>query len=395
MSNDTLPTITANREINAVLALSDGTYFFGKGVGSPGKTIGEICFNTGITGYQETLTDPSYAGQIITFTFPHIGNVGCNNDDMESARVFCKGLVVRDPITQDSNFRSNISLNDWLVAQQLTGISEVDTRALTRNIRDNGARNAVIAYVAEGEMLNVAELVNEIKDLPTLKGMELAKTVTTDTTYSWDSLPITLDGTSPDAPKERYHVVVVDYGVKHHILRSLRAVGFQLTVVPSTTSAEEILSHKPDGVFLSNGPGDPHATSQYATTILQTLLDHNVPIFGICLGNQLLSIASGLKTEKMHQGHRGTNHPVQNLKNNRVEITSQNHGFCVSKTDIPDHVEITHLSLFDQTIEGIRRKDKPAYSVQYHPESSPGPHDSRYLFEEFVTLIELAKQEAA
>jgi carbamoyl-phosphate synthase small subunit len=395
MGNKALPTITAVNEINAVIVLSDGTYFFGKGVGSKGETIGEICFNTGITGYQETLTDPSYAGQIITFTFPHIGNIGCNSEDMEAKEVFCRGLVIRDAITQDSNFRSEQHLNTWLVEQNLIGISEVDTRALTRNIRHKGARNAIIAHVEEGSTLDVQELVNKIKDLPTLEGTELAATVTTKETYEWDEHSFDLENGYKKAQTAQYHVVTIDYGIKHNILRCLVDAGLKVTVVPSTASFDEIMKHQPDGIFLSNGPGDPFATGQYAAPVIQQLLEVNIPIFGICLGNQLLAIASGLKTEKMHQGHRGANHPVKSLKNNTVEITSQNHGFCISDTNIPENVEVTHLSLFDHTIEGIRRKDKHAYSVQYHPESSPGPHDSRYLFKEFIKLIELAKQQAA
>lgn len=389
-----LPKVTADQRINAVIVLSDGTCFFGKGIGQKGKTIGEICFNTALTGYQEILSDPSYAGQIITFTFPHIGNVGANIEDMEAKQTYCKGLVIREDITGDSNFRSQGHLNQFLKEHALTGICNVDTRALTRNIREKGARNAVIQHVEEGQMLDVAALVDEIKDLPTLHGMELAATVTAKEQYSWDEKTYTL-GQTKYAKRDQnvYRVVAIDYGVKTNILRCLTDEGLDVTVVPARASVDEIMSHNPDGIFLSNGPGDPFATAEYAVPVIKQLLEINIPIFGICLGNQLLSIASGLSTVKMYQGHRGANHPVKNLETGAVEITSQNHGFCVAKESIPSNVEITHLSLFDDTIEGIRRKDKFAYSVQYHPESSPGPHDSKYLFENFVKMIALAKAE--
>ena len=391
-------TIIADENIDAVIILSDGTCFFGKGIGSKGKVVGEICFNTSMTGYQEILTDPSYASQLITFTFPHIGNVGCNIEDYESGKVYCKGLIIRNAITQDSNCRSETGLNDWLISKSLTGISEVDTRALTRNIRDKGARVAIIDYVDVGEALDTDKLFQQIKDVSTLKGMELAATVTTDKSYSWNEKSFEL---GQDKYKKlfisnaNHKVVVVDFGVKKNILRSLCDVGLDLVIVNAKASFEEIMTHKPDGIFLSNGPGDPFATSEYAVPVIKQLLDDNIPIFGICLGHQLLSIASGLSTIKMEQGHRGANHPVANIANKTVEITSQNHGFCVSRENVPDEVEITHVSLFDDTIEGIKRKDKAAFSVQYHPESSPGPHDSRYLFEEFVKMIAMSKIKAA
>jgi carbamoyl-phosphate synthase small subunit len=408
----------ANKNLNAVLCLSDGSFFFGKGVGKKGETHGEICFNTAITGYQEILTDPSYAGQIINFTFPHIGNVGCNNDDNEAQKVFCHGLVIREDITQDSNFRSKSHLNTWLVKHGLTGISGIDTRALTRTIRTKGAGNVIIAFVAEGKELDTKKLTAKIAKLPTLNGMELCSKVSTKKVYKWtpqqvrgDTVsskystlstshsklvtPHLLRGPSTNLPEKfthGYNVVVMDYGVKENILNCLVDHGFKITVLPAQSSFAEILKHKPDGVFLSNGPGDPFATSQYAAPVIRKILENKIPIFGICMGHQLLSIAAGLSTTKMFQGHRGANHPVKNLKKGVVEITSQNHGFCVPQENMPSNIEVTHISLFDNTIEGIRLKNRPAFSVQYHPESSPGPHDSRYLFEQFIELISNTKK---
>jgi carbamoyl-phosphate synthase small subunit len=380
--------LKANKNLNAVLCLADGVFFFGKGVGKIGQTFGEICFNTAITGYQEILTDPSYAGQIITFTFPHIGNVGCNNDDNEAPQqVFAKGLIVREEITKESNFRSENGLNDWLIKNNLTGICGIDTRALTRHIRTKGANNAIIAFVEEGEDLDTDKLLSQIKDIPTLNGVELCSTVSTKNSYKWQSKTIPLSEVTKKQFNHNYKVVVMDYGVKENILNCLVDYGFSIEVLPAQSSYEDVMSHNPDGVFLSNGPGDPFATSKYAVPVIRKLLENKMPIFGICMGHQLLSIAAGFSTVKMSQGHRGANHPVKNLQNGMVEITSQNHGFCVSKENIPSNVEITHISLFDNTVEGIRLKDRPAFSVQYHPESSPGPHDSRYLFEQFIELI--------
>ncbi len=383
--------LKANKDLNAVLCLSDGAYFFGKGVGKKGEVHGEICFNTSITGYQEILTDPSYAGQIITFTFPHIGNVGCNFDDNEAQKVFAKGLIIREEITHDSNFRSDSHLNDWLIKNELTGICGIDTRALTRAIRTKGAGNVIIAFAEVGQELDTDKLIAKIVDLPTLDGMELCSTVSTDKSYKWKSKTIEFGKTEKEKFTHGYNVVVMDYGVKENILNCLVDHGFKVTVLPAESSFEEVASHNPDGVFLSNGPGDPFATSQYAAPVIKKILEKEIPIFGICMGHQLLSIASGLRTEKMHQGHRGANHPVKNLQSGMVEITSQNHGFCVSNKNIPNDVEVTHISLFDNTIEGIRLKNKPAFSVQYHPESSPGPHDSRYLFKQFVQLIQKSR----
>lgn len=381
--------LIANQNINAVLYLSDGTYLFGKGIGKKGKAIGEICFNTSITGYQEILTDPSYFGQIITFTFPHIGNVGCNILDNESKKAYCSGLVVREDITDDSNFRSKIHLNLWLIENNLTGICGIDTRALTKNIRTKGASNAIIVFVNDGEEIDTDKLASKIANFPTLDGMELCAKVSTDKPYQWQRR--INDVNVIEAQPNKYKVVVMDFGVKANILDCLVDNGFDIVVVPAQSSYQEIMQHNPDGIFLSNGPGDPLATAYYAVPTIKKLLEKNHPIFGICMGHQLLSIAVGLKTIKMFQGHRGANHPVKNLATGIVEITSQNHGFCVQNNNIPHNIEITHLSLFDNSIEGIRLKDKPAFSVQYHPESSPGPHDSRYLFKQFTTLIDQVK----
>ena len=379
---------------NALLLLADGTVFYGFGLGVAGQTIGEICFNTGMTGYQEVLTDPSYAGQIITFTFPHIGNVGANEEDIEATLPHARGLVVREPITNPSNFRSQHHLQEWLEEHEMTGICGVDTRALTLHIREKGAQNALILHAAPGQALpSPEELRAELRAHPDLNGMELAESVTTAEPYGWTQTIWRLSTNGFGKSGEcKQHVVAIDYGEKLNILRLLADYGCKVTVVPAKTPAKDILALNPDGIFLSNGPGDPAATGQYALPILRELLESGVPIFGICLGHQLLALAMGAKTAKMHQGHRGCNHPVKNLLNGKVEITSQNHGFSVTRESVPDDVEITHVSLFDGCVEGLRHKTKPAFCVQYHPESSPGPHDSRYLFEEFVALMERSGQ---
>ena len=375
-------TFTANEFVDAVLVLSDGDAWPGKGLGLPGqKTKGEICFNVSMTGYQEIMTDPSYAGQIITFTFPHIGNVGQNVDDLESRKIFCKGLVLREPITLPSNYRSQGDFETWLRDNHITGLSEVDTRALARNIREKGPRSALIYYGQRGELISIDALLEEVKVHPTLLGQDLASQVSTDSSYTCGK----------GQGESGLHVVVMDFGIKTNILRCLVEHGIEVTVVPAHASFEDIERHRPDGIFLSNGPGDPFAIFEHVRGSIESILEKDIPLFGICLGNQLLALASGLNTLKLHQGHRGGNHPVRNLKTGRIEITSQNHGFCVSKEMLPGHIEITHTSLFDDTIEGICRKDKNAFAVQYHPESSPGPHDSRYLFEEFITMMRAAK----
>ncbi len=369
---------------NACLILADGTVFFGNQFGHIGTATGEICFNTGMTGYQEVLTDPSYAGQIITFTFPHIGNVGCNREDIESHKPACAGLVVREPITEPSNFRSGQHLDAWLKDHKIPGISGVDTRSLTRHIRSHGAQNAMIVEVGSRQLA-----VDKLKAHPLMKGLDLAKSVTTGKSYEWTEgvwKPKSANCQLPTAI--RHHVVAIDYGEKLNILRSLAERGCKVTVVPAATSAEEILALQPSGIFLSNGPGDPAATNSYSGPVLRKLIESGLPVFGICLGHQLLSLALGGKTEKMAQGHRGANHPVKNLLTGAVEITSQNHGFAVLPESLPQECEITHVSLFDGSVEGFRHKNKPVFAVQYHPESSPGPHDSRYLFDKFVGLME-------
>ncbi len=379
--------------VNACLLLADGSIFFGRGIGADSSAIGEICFNTGLVGYQETLTDPSYAGQIITFTFPHIGNVGCNNDDIEARNISVSGLVVREDITEPSNFRSQKSLNEWLVESNIAGICGVDTRALTRHIRKHGAQNAMIFKIQESEFdTQLADARDELRGFPNMEGMELAKTVSTTKPYEWTQ---GLWRSKAKAKNEAYHVVAIDYGVKQNILRSLAERGVKVTTVTATTSADEILDLNPDGIFLSNGPGDPAATSKYSTPVLQKLIASGIPVFGICLGHQLLALALGGKTVKMAQGHRGANHPVKNHITGAVEITSQNHGFAVLADSLPADVTITHTSLFDGSVEGLRVNGKPVFSVQYHPEASPGPHDSAYLFDEFMKLIKHSKSKAA
>ncbi len=372
----------------AVLALADGSLHWGRGFGAPTPATApaEICFNTGMTGYQETLTDPSYAGQIITFTFPHIGNVGANPEDLEAATIAARGLVVKQDITEPSNYRSVQTLDGWLRAQGVTGIAGVDTRALTLRIRDLGAPHGVLAFPADGKF-DIPGLIAMAKGWPGLEGMDLAKAVTCTQSYEWTETQWAWgQGTGVmEAPTRR--VVAVDYGAKRNILRCLASAGLHVTVVPATASAEDILRHKPDGVFLSNGPGDPAATGVYAVPAIQSVLAAGVPVFGICLGHQLLALALGAKTYKLTRGHRGANQPVKDLTTGKVEITSQNHGFAVDEASLPEGVVVTHQSLFDGSNEGIACKEKRAFSVQYHPEASPGPSDSHYLFRRFVDLI--------
>ncbi len=372
----------------AVLLLADGSTFYGYGIGNTGIVTGEICFNTSLTGYQEILTDPSYKGQIITFTFPHIGNVGTNEEDIESEHITANGLIIRELITPASNFRSTSELQRWLSKHKMTGICGIDTRALTRMIRLKGPQNCLIVHTEEGKLPSVVELKKKLDDVPDLDGLELAKSVTTHSMYDWNQTRWKLGKGYGTTTEQKYHVVAIDYGDKLNILRSLASRGCKVTVVPADISAKDIMSLKPDGIFLSNGPGDPAATAEYAVPVIKELIDANIPVFGICLGHQLLALALGAQTEKMHQGHRGANHPVKNHDTEMVEITSQNHGFVVTLRSIPEHVEVTHTSLFDGTVEGVRHKSKPAFSVQYHPESSPGPHDSQYLFDKFVKLME-------
>jgi len=382
---------TAQQPSNAtaVIIFADGTTFFGRGFGAETKAVGEICFNTAMTGYQETLTDPSYAGQIITFTFPHIGNVGTNDDDMETINPAARGLIVREDVTEPSSWRATSHLDAWLKEHNLPGISGVDTRALTRYIRDNGAPNGIVCHDPSGEF-DLDTLKAEASAWPGLEGMDLAKEVSTKESYSWKQKCWTIADGHTDQENPTHKVVAVDYGAKQNILRCLANAGFDVTVVPAQSTADEILAHKPDGVFLSNGPGDPAATGEYATPMIQALLEKDIPIFGICLGHQLLAQALGAKTKKMHLGHRGANQPVKDLETGKVEITSQNHGFAVLADSLPDGVEESHVSLFDGSNEGLKVSGKPVFSVQYHPEASPGPQDSYYLFERFRENIEKA-----
>jgi carbamoyl-phosphate synthase small subunit len=370
----------------AALILADGTVFWGTGIGALGTAVGEVCFNTSITGYQEILTDPSYAGQIITFTFPHIGNVGANPEDIESVTPAARGLVLRAEITNPSNWRATQTLDAWLKANNLVGIAGVDTRRLTRRIRDGGAPTGFLCHEPSGR-IDVAALCGRAREWPGLEGMDLAREVTCLQTYSWDETQWKLGAGYGHAEKPKFHVVAIDYGAKRNILRSLASAGCRVTVMPATASAEDVLRHRPDGVFLSNGPGDPAATGVYAVPVIRQLTKFRLPIFGICLGHQLLSLAYGARTAKMHLGHRGANHPVKDLATGKVEITSQNHGFVVVEDSLPKTVVTTHVSLFDGTLEGMRSTDAPVFSVQYHPEASPGPQDSHYLFERFVALM--------
>lgn len=377
----------------AALVLHDGSIFWGHGVGAETAKLGEVCFNTSITGYQEILTDPSYAGQIITFTFPHIGNVGANLEDVETTTPAARGCVLRADITEPSNFRAVSHLDGWLKAHDLPGIAGIDTRQLTRRIRDGGAPHGVVCHSPDGKF-DVDGLINQAAKWPGLEGMDLAKEVSCLQTYHWTETSWTLGDGYGALGEPRFHVVAVDFGAKRNILRCLAALGCKVTVVPATSTAEEILGHRPDGVFLSNGPGDPAATGEYAVPALREVMKSGVPIFGICLGHQILALALGAKTAKMDLGHRGGNHPVKDLQTGVVEITSQNHGFVVLEDSLPDGVEKTHLSLFDGSLEGIRLKDKPVFSVQYHPEASPGPQDSHYLFQRFIDLLEEQKRAA-
>ena len=368
----------------AALVLGDGSVFWGHGLGVKGLAVGEICFNTAMTGYQEILTDPSYAGQIVTFTFPHIGNVGANAEDIESTVPAARGLVVRADVTQPSNFRAIQHLDRWLTTGNLTGIAGVDTRRMTRLIRNGGFQTAAITH---GEIdLDAARAA--IAAFPGLEGLDLAKEVTCRQTYTWDETLWKLGSGYGRQTAPRHHVVAVDYGIKRNILRHLAERGCRVTVVPATATTLDILRHEPDGIFLSNGPGDPAATGEYAVPVIRDLIETGKPVFGICLGHQMLALALGAKTVKMFNGHRGANHPIKNLETGAVEITSQNHGFVVDRESLPAGVACTHVSLFDGTLAGLKMTDKPVFSVQYHPEASPGPQDSRYLFDRFLQAME-------
>ncbi len=380
----------AEPEATAVLVLADGTVLEGFGLGASGHAVGEVCFNTAMTGYEEILTDPSYAGQIITFTFPHIGNVGTNEEDIETVNMAAtpgaRGVVLHTAITTPSNYRATRHLDQWLKARGVIGLAGLDTRALTSLIREKGMPNAVIAHAPDGRF-DLDALRKEAREWPGLVGMDLVPMVTSAQRFTWDETPWQWGKGygRQDAPE--FHVVAIDYGIKRNILRQLAGCGCKVTVVPAKTSAEDIVALAPDGVFLSNGPGDPAATGEYAVPVIRSIIDQGIPTFGICLGHQMLGIAVGARTMKMHQGHHGANHPVKDLTTGKVEITSMNHGFAVDRATLPATAVETHVSLFDGSNCGLALKDRPVFSVQYHPEASPGPRDSRYLFERFVGLM--------
>ena len=367
-----------------ILVLENKKVFKGIGIGYQGSATGEVCFNTALTGYQEIISDPSYAGQIINFTFPHIGNVGTNKEDHESDKIWTKGVIFNSEITSPSNYRSFLHLDAWLKKNKIVGITGLDTRSLTNLIRDKGAPKGTVSYSKNGKF-NISKLTNSTIKWSGLKNLDLAEKVSTQKNYIWKGLKTWKKETGyKKNNKNTFHVVAIDYGIKKNILRYFSDFNCKVTVVSCKTSSKQILKLKPNGIFLSNGPGDPAATGKYAIKVLKDLIKKNLPIFGICLGHQILALTLGAKTKKMKLGHRGANHPVKNLIHDQVEITSQNHGFEIVKESLPKNIEITHKSLFDNCIEGIRLKNKPVFSVQYHPESNPGPQDSVYLFKEFI-----------
>ena len=367
-----------------ILVLEDKTIFKGIGIGYQGTATGEVCFNTSLTGYQEIISDPSYAGQIINFTFPHIGNVGANKEDLESNKIWTKGVILNAEITSPSNYRSLVNLDLWLKNNKIVGITGLDTRGLTNSIRDKGAPKGTISFSKKSNF-NISKLTNITSKWKGLKNLDLAEQVTTKKNYIWSGFKTWKKETGYlKNKKHSLHVVAIDYGIKKNILRYFSDLSCKVTVVSCKTNSNDILKLKPDGIFLSNGPGDPAATGKYAIEIIKELIKNNLPIFGICLGHQILALTLGAKTKKMKLGHRGANHPVKNLIKDNVEITSQNHGFEIVRESLPKNIEVTHKSLFDNCIEGIRLKNKPIFSVQYHPESNPGPQDSVYLFEEFI-----------
>jgi len=368
----------------AILVLENGKFYKGFGLGHEGSATGEVCFNTSITGYQEIISDPSYAEQIINFTFPHVGNVGTNIEDHESDKVWTKGIILNTEITDPSNYRSLKHLDLWLKKNKIVGITGIDTRNLTNFIRDKGAPKGTISFLKSGEF-NIKKMISVTKKWSGLKNLDLAKKVSTKKNYVWKDFKTWKKGEGfTKNIKRSLHVVAIDYGIKKNILRYFSDFNCKVTIVSCKTSANDILKLKPNGIFLSNGPGDPAATGKYAIPIIKSFIKVNLPIFGICLGHQLLGLALGAKTKKMSLGHRGANHPVKNLIKGNVEITSQNHGFEIVKKNLPKNIQITHQSLFDKSIEGIKLKSKPIFSVQYHPESNPGPQDSVYLFDEFI-----------
>jgi carbamoyl-phosphate synthase small subunit len=381
----------------AVLVLADGTVIEGFGIGARGEAVAEVCFNTAMTGYEEILTDPSYAGQIVTFTFPHIGNVGVNDEDIETVNMAAasgvRGVVLKDWVTDPSNYRALKGFDAWLAARGIIGITGVDTRALTVLIREKGMPNAVIAHHADGKF-DLADLKAKAAAWSGLEGLDLALEVTNPQSYDWAETAWKWGKGYGKQDSPRYKVVAIDFGIKRNILRLLADLGCDVSVLPATATAEDVFAHKPDGVFLSNGPGDPAATGQYSVATIKAVIEAGIPTFGICLGHQMMGLAVGGKTRKMHQGHHGANHPVKDFTTGKVEITSMNHGFAVDPDSLPANVEQTHVSLFDGSNCGLRLKDKPAFSVQYHPEASPGPQDSHYLFTRFVNLIREKKGEA-
>jgi len=374
-----------NHQINTgVLVFENKRVFKGIGIGHEGEATGEVCFNTSLTGYQEIISDPSYAGQIINFTFPHIGNVGTNKEDIESDKIWTKGVIFNSEITDPSNYRAFLHLDAWLKKNKIVGLTGLDTRSLTNFIRDKGAPKGTVAF-SKKQKFNLSKLTNTTLKWSGLKNLDLAKEVSTSKNYIWKGYKTWKKKVGfVKNKKNHFHVVAIDYGIKKNILRYFSDFNCKVTVVHCKTSAEKILSLNPNGIFLSNGPGDPAATGKYAINIIKNLIKKNIPIFGICLGHQILALALGGKTKKMKLGHRGANHPVKNLIHDNVEITSQNHGFEVVKETLPKNIEVTHKSLFDNSIEGIKLKNKPVFSVQYHPESNPGPQDSVYLFKEFI-----------
>ena len=379
--------VISSKKPTACLALADGTLFYGSGFGAIGETVAELCFNTSMTGYQEILTDPSYASQIVTFTFPHIGNVGANGEDAETQQPAAEGLIVKWDPTQPSNWRSLEHLSIWLKKYNLLAMGGVDTRRLTRTIRMLGAPHVALAHNSNG-VFDTAELIKKAKSFSGLEGLDLAKRVTCQQTYKWDEMRWAWPQGFTRQNQARHRVVAIDYGAKRNILRCLASAGCEVTVVPASSSVDEILAHKPEGIFLSNGPGDPAATGRYAVPVIEQLLKNtDLPIFGICLGHQMLALALGAKTIKMSHGHHGANHPVKEHSSGKVEITSMNHGFAVDAQTLPDGVEETHISLFDGSNCGIKMSDRPVFSVQHHPEASPGPQDSFYLFDQFVTTM--------
>ncbi len=375
---------------SAILALADGTVFVGQSIGSSGTTVGEVVFNTAMTGYQEILTDPSYCQQLVTLTYPHIGNYGINSEDIEAQQVYAAGLIIKDLPLLASNFRSQENLSSYLIRNSTVAISDIDTRKLTRHLRSTGAQNGArvgLASDEESTQQKIDEAIRGAKSAPSMAGLDLAKKVSTAQSYFWTQTEWKLDVGYTDLMQSLFHVVAYDFGVKKNILRMLAQRGCKVTVVPAQTSAQEVLKLKPHGVFLSNGPGDPQPCD-YAIDAARTLIDSGIPTFGICLGHQIMALASGAKTFKMKFGHHGANHPVKDLDNHRVSITSQNHGFAVDEKTLPPHLRATHISLFDGTLQGLARTDKPSFCFQGHPEASPGPHDISYLFDRFIHLME-------